>query len=133
MTPTEIVEDFLRGWTPDRHAVHAAIRRWFTADTVYENVGLSLTTGPEEAITLMERFRKAKGMEAIRIELVAIAGTGGTVLTERIDHLIDAEGRAYYSGRCMGVFEVVDGRITAWRDYFDTAGFTDKLKKNATA
>jgi len=126
--PITIVEDFLASWMPDRHSIHAAIRRHFTDATVYENVGLSVTTGPEEAITLMERFRKAKGMEAIRIEVLGIAASGGTVLTERVDHLIDAEGNDYHAGRCMGVFEVTDGKITAWRDYFDTAEFTEKMR-----
>lgn len=126
--PIAVVEDFLASWMPDRHSIHAAIRRHFTAATVYENVGLSVTTGPEEAIVLMERFRKAKGMEAIRIEVLGIAASGGTVLTERVDHLIDAGGRDFHAGRCMGVFEVTDGKITAWRDYFDTAEFTDKMR-----
>lgn len=126
--PIAIVEDFLKSWMPDRHSIHAAIRRHFTDATVYENVGLSVTTGPEEAIALMERFRKAKGMEAIRIEVLAIAASGGTVLTERVDHLIDADGNDYHAGRCMGVFEVSGGKITAWRDYFDTAEFSEKMR-----
>lgn len=127
--PVAIVEDFLKSWMPDRHSIHAAIRRHFTEATVYENVGLSTTTGPEEAVTLMERFRKAKGMEAIDIEILAIGAQGGTVLTERVDHLIDANGKDYHAGRCMGVFEVKDGKITAWRDYFDTAGFTQAMQQ----
>ncbi|MBV1918313.1 MAG: hypothetical protein KUG65_09680 [Sphingomonadaceae bacterium] len=47
---------------------------------------------------------------------------GGTVLTERIDHMRDADGRTLMSIRVMGTFDVKDGKIAAWRDYFDTAG-----------
>ena len=42
----------------------------------------------------------------------------GTVLTERTDRFLLKDGR-WVELRVMGSFEVVDGQITAWRDYFD--------------
>src|SRR5439155_547511 len=63
------------------------------------------------------------GASAFRAEMLAIASEGNRVLTERIDHLLDSEGGTVQSFALMGIFEVSDGKIIAWRDYFDTAGF----------
>jgi len=30
---------------------------------------------------------------------------------------------------CLGVFEMQDGKIIEWRDYFDLATYTNALKK----
>ena len=54
---------------------------------------------------------------------LAVAQIGGKVLTERVDHILDADGKPAMSIPVMGIFETQDGKITAWRDYFDTAGF----------
>ena len=72
-------------------------------------------------------------------EVLARSESGGTVLTERIDrHLWDDGARADI--RVMGRFDVVDGRITLWRDYFDAeqwhrnfdGGFVAYLGRRAT-
>ena len=47
----------------------------------------------------------------------AIAATGNTVMTERTDHLHMGDHAIVL--RVMGVFEVSNGKIAAWRDYFD--------------
>jgi limonene-1,2-epoxide hydrolase len=44
------------------------------------------------------------------------------VLTERIDHMIDASGKVLLSAPVMGTFEIENGKIAAWRDYFDSRG-----------
>jgi limonene-1,2-epoxide hydrolase len=52
-----------------------------------------------------------------------VATVGNTVLTERVDHLVDAAGKTTMSIPLMGIFVVEDGKIAQWRDYFDTAPF----------
>jgi limonene-1,2-epoxide hydrolase len=47
---------------------------------------------------------------------------GPIVMTERVDHFIGAETTS--SLPLMGIIEVHDGAITAWRDYFDLNQFT---------
>ncbi len=44
---------------------------------------------------------------------------GGTVLNERTDAMIFGPLRLQFW--VCGVFEVHDGRITLWRDYFDSS------------
>jgi limonene-1,2-epoxide hydrolase len=54
-----------------------------------------------------------------------LAATGPVVLTERTDVLV--VGRVRVAFWVCGTFEVQDGRITLWRDYFDWAATTAAL------
>ncbi len=124
-TPTETVIAFLAMWEKPRgfgEAVHA----YFTPDTVWENVGMTKTTGPDEAMTAFPGF--GDGGPPIRVDTLAIAATGDKVLTERIDHILGPDGKPVLSIPVMGTFEVKDGKITAWRDYLDTAGFQQQMQ-----
>ena len=49
----------------------------------------------------------------------------GVVLNERLDRFKLAEG--WLELPVMGAFEVVDGKIACWRDYFDMADFQRQL------
>jgi limonene-1,2-epoxide hydrolase len=124
-TPSAVVTSFLQACSKSKSGMAAAYRAFFTDDTVWENIGMSVTTGAEGALQWMEQMEAVAGAPpemTFRAEILAIAEAGNKVLTERIDHLIDASGKNIEDVRVMGVFEVADGRITAWRDYFDTAG-----------
>jgi limonene-1,2-epoxide hydrolase len=119
-TPTEIVTRFIDLWEqPDGFT--EAVETYFNPDTVWENHGLLTTTGPEEALGFYRQFSAQTGMTGMRIETLAIAATGNKVLTERIDWILDKDGEAVMKVPVMGIFEIADGKITAWRDYFDTA------------
>lgn len=121
-TPADIVRTFLAMWeTPG--GIDKSLRDYFTPGTVYENVGLSTTTGIDQALAVFAGFTASLGMETMWVENLHVAASGDTVLTERIDHVRDGAGKTLMSIRVMGVFEVKDGKIVAWRDYFDTAGF----------
>jgi limonene-1,2-epoxide hydrolase len=122
MTPIDTVTAFLARFSEGREGLHDSLRRWFTPETVWDNVGLAVTTGPEQAIELAKRFEQQMGVSSVAIELRAIAATGNKVLTERIDHLLAADGTERWGAGVMGIFEIANGKIVAWRDYFDTAG-----------
>jgi limonene-1,2-epoxide hydrolase len=121
-TPIETVTAFLTRFSEGKEGLYDSVRRWFTPDTVWENVGLATTIGPEEAIGLAQQFEQQMGVASVVIELRAIAASGNKVLTERIDHLMAADGTEVRGPGVMGTFEIANGRIVAWRDYFDTAG-----------
>jgi limonene-1,2-epoxide hydrolase len=120
-TPVEIVTQFLQASSGNGERMEAAVRAAFTSDTVWENVGIATTVGPDQAIAYAHQAEQMLGYASIDIETLHIAGAGNAVLTERIDRLLAADGREVASIRLMGVFEVKDGRIIRWRDYFDTA------------
>jgi len=84
-------------------------------DLLYQNVGLPSIRGGRRTIAL---FRRALGVG--RFDVVVHRSTGstdGTVLNERTDLL--AVGPFVLTFWVCGVFEVRDGRIVLWRDYFD--------------
>ena len=122
-SPIETVTAFLDQCASGKAEMLAAFHHYFTPQTVWENVGFSTSTGVTEAMAVIDAFEGGIGASAFRAEMLAIASEGNRVLTERIDHLLDSEGGTVQSFALMGIFEVSDGKIIAWRDYFDTAGF----------
>ena len=84
-------------------------------DLVYENVGLPTIRGRARA---MKMFRSMEGRAGFDVKFHRMAEDGVVVLNERTDALILGPLRLQFW--VCGVFEVHDGRITLWRDYFDT-------------
>lgn len=125
----KLIEDFLRSWGPGSENLHAAMRTYLAADARWENIGLVSTTGPDEAVALLKQFSKKAHFVAFDVEILNIAASGNVVLCERVDHAIRADGtRSGHGVRVAGVFEVAGGKITSWRDYFDTAPFLQPAK-----
>ncbi|MBF9150017.1 limonene-1,2-epoxide hydrolase family protein [Novosphingobium jiangmenense] len=120
--PVETVATFCAMWDqPGGFA--ASIREYFTEQTDYENVGMSHTIGTDQGLALVAGFENDMGIARIKVDMLAVAANGNTVLTERVDHMINAAGETFASLRLMGIFELQDGKIVKWRDYFDTAPF----------
>ncbi len=89
---------------------------------VYQNVGLPTIRGRARAMKL---FRAMEGRTRFEVKTHRIAVNGSSVLTERTDALIFGPVRLQFW--ICGVFEVHDGRITLWRDYFDLWDMTKAL------
>ena len=118
---------FLNAWGPTKGDLRGAYRDYLAEGAIWENVGLMTTKGVDEALTLMTQFEQSAGIWAFKVDILHIAGQGDVVLTERVDRRITKDGHVAKDGiRVMGVFEVKAGKITAWRDYFDTAPFLPK-------
>lgn len=104
----------------DRAAIAAALHE----GVMVHGIPLAPAEGKAAAMALLDPFLAA---EAIDWRIEAIAVTGGTVFTERVDRFRFA-GRDWTEVRAAGVFEIDDhGRIRAWRDYFDLAELTAAL------
>lgn len=89
---------------------------YFTDDALYHNMPMDPVTGKDGIREVLNVFISAKDVE---IEVVQIASRGNVVFTERIDRMTLAGKRIVLP--CAGVFEIRDGKIAAWRDYFDLA------------
>ncbi|GFG76367.1 limonene-1,2-epoxide hydrolase family protein [Mycobacterium botniense] len=114
---THLVEAFLNALQDeDFDAAGAAL----ADDLVYHNVGLPTIYGRDRTMKL---FRGMQGRVRFEVKIHRIAADESAVLTERTDALIFGPLRIQFW--VCGVFEVHDGRITLWRDYFD---FYDMLK-----
>jgi len=107
----------------------AALRPYFTDDVVYHNIPLDPAVGIDATLAFIEGFFGI--CEGMTIETVHLAVRGDVVLTERIDTFTVGEVVAPLP--VMGTFEVRDGKISAWRDYFDLGQITTMLSGAASA
>jgi limonene-1,2-epoxide hydrolase len=93
---------------------------FFTEDAVYHNIPMPPMTGKPAIRSVLDMFLKPA--QAAEFEMLNIAEAGDKVLTERIDRF--EIGGKKIELPVMGTFEVKDGKIAAWRDYFDMATWT---------
>jgi limonene-1,2-epoxide hydrolase len=99
------------------------MRPFLADDVVYHNIPMDPAVGIEAAIAFIDAFfAMCDGMD---IETVHLAVRGDVVLTERIDTF--RLGEIVAPLPVMGTFEVRDGKISAWRDYFDMGQITTML------
>ena len=119
-TPVEIVSQFC-----DQVAAGDAAKAagFFSDDAVYHNIPLDPVNGRDAIRDTIGMFL---GMaDKVWFETLHIVAEGPLVMTERIDHF--TQGDRDIALPVMGAFEVNDGKITAWRDYFDMNQFTSQM------
>jgi limonene-1,2-epoxide hydrolase len=120
MDPESIVREFCDA--VGRHDAEA-LRPFFTEDVVYHNIPMDPAVGIDAAVGFLDSFFAM--CEKLEIETLHLAVKGNVVLTERIDTF--TMGQVVAPLPVMGTFEIRDGKIAAWRDYFDLAQITAML------
>lgn len=88
-------------------------------DVVYQNVPLPPARGRRAVEKQLRAMAKAG--TGFDVEMRNIAANGPVVLTERVDIL--RRGSFAMEFWVCGTFEVRDGKIVLWRDYFDWPTF----------
>ena len=124
-SPIEVVRRFCGAWSDNLGVDELAA--FFTDDAVYHNLPLTPITGREAIAKNIASFIRpgAPGIESIQFRVVNIAANGPIVLTERVD--VFKLPHKSFELPVMGTFEVRDGKISAWRDYFDMNQFTSRM------
>ena len=114
MTPQQTVEAFISHWNAcDIDAMLALC----APEIVYHNIPMEPVHGTAQMREMVAGF--LADIASCDWQTHAIAANGNTVLTERTDIFNFKDGRRA-AIRVMGTFELgSDGRIIAWRDYFD--------------
>ena len=124
-SPMDVVRRFCAAWSENRDAGDLA--SFLTDDAVYHNIPMAPITGrdaiAENIATLIRPG--APGIMSIDFRVVNIAANGAVVMTERVD-VFKLPDRSFEL-QVMGTFEISDGRISAWRDYFDLNQFTSRM------
>ena len=119
-TNEQVLREVLRAWGDGLESAVAATREHFADDCVWEQTGLPTTTGPEEAAELMLSM-DGMGFRGIDVEFRNVVASGDVVFTERIDWMVRTDGSRVGPFPVVGVTEFRDGKIRAWREYFDSA------------
>ena len=97
---------------------------FFSEDAVYHNIPFDPVQGKPAIEATLRLFLDPKGKAEFVVR--ALAASGSTVLTERIDRFMF--GGKQVELPVMGAFEVTpQGKISAWRDYFDMAQVTKQI------
>lgn len=110
MNAEETVLAFVAAWNElDYDRVYALM----TDDIVYHNIPMKPVTGIAKVKAGFDRWP----VDSCEWIVLNIATRGNVVLTERLDKFTRGEDRINVP--VMGVFEVTDGKIAHWRDYFD--------------
>jgi limonene-1,2-epoxide hydrolase len=117
-SPDQVVTDFCKRWAdpdPDELAT------WFTEDAVYHNIPMPPAEGRDAIKEFIAGFVSA--FDGIDFQVHRQVGDGDVVMNERTD-VMRKKGGGEVALPVMGVFEVRDGKIAVWRDYFDMATVT---------
>jgi limonene-1,2-epoxide hydrolase len=117
-SPDEVVTEFCKKWLtadPDELA------GYFTEDAVYHNIPMEPVQGREAIKEFIAGF--TAGFDGIDFQVHRQVSDGNVVMNERTDVMHRKDG-GEIPLPVTGVFEVIDGRIAAWRDYFDLATVT---------
>jgi len=118
--PLDLVRRFCDEWSGgDLDAIVA----YFTDDAVYHNIPIDPVTGREAIKATISWFTAA--VDKIEFRVHHIVAEGNVVLTERTDVFV--AGDKTIELPVMGTFDVADGKIAAWRDYFDMNQFMSQL------
>lgn len=113
--PVRVVTQFCAAWgLLDFDAITACL-----ADEIeYHNIPLQPLNGKEQ----VERYLRSVGpFEQCEWEILSIAANGNKILTERVDRFT-VQG-TQIELPVMGIFEIENGLIRRWRDYFDLASY----------
>ncbi|MEZ5958468.1 MAG: limonene-1,2-epoxide hydrolase family protein [Hyphomonadaceae bacterium] len=116
----QIVRDFVAAWSRlDADELCA----FFAEDGVYHNMPIGPVAGRAQLRAFIAAF--LKNWTATEWEVLNLTSDGNIVMVERLDRT--RIGDTAVNLPCCGVFEMQDGKIKVWRDYFDMATYTQAL------
>ncbi len=121
MTENErLVTEFIKAWS--RLDVDEIVS-YFASDGVYHNMMNKPVGGHDNLRKFIGGFIKT--WDQTDWEVLNILSRGNVVIAERLDRT--RVGTTRINLPCCGVFEMKDGQIQIWRDYFDLGTYTRAL------
>ena len=121
MTDNEkIIRNFIAAWS---NLDVEELVGYFADDGTYFNIPTQPVSGHEKLSKFIAAF--TANWENTHWEIRNLLASGDVVMVERIDRTV--AGGKPVELPCFGIFEMKDGKISEWRDYFDMATFTKAL------
>lgn len=128
MSDEAVVLAFLKGMEQPISQVPDHLRKSMTEDAVWGNSGFPPSVGLEDIVSKHKMSGEVFGDYVLTAEVLHIAaGDDGVVFTERVDVGRTQDGEEILTVPVVGVFEVRDGKIARWTDYFDPRGLLEAL------
>ncbi len=122
MGPSEIVTEFIAAI--ERQDIAGAVAL-VSDDVSYENMPFDPIVGPEAMAQTLEGFL-APASE-VEWQILRQVESGDLVVNERLDRFKIGDG--WLELPIAGFFEVVEGKIVLWRDYFDMGTYMNRMKE----
>jgi limonene-1,2-epoxide hydrolase len=115
-----IVRDFITAWS---RLNPSELASYFSEDGVYHNMPSEAVVGRDN----IERFIAGfiRPWESTDWEVINLLADGDIVMVERLDKTVVAGSPVNLP--CFGYFQLTNGEITLWRDYFDLTTYTTAL------
>jgi limonene-1,2-epoxide hydrolase len=111
-----IIREFIEAWSRLDPGELAA---YFAEDGVYHNMPMGPVSGRANVEELIRGFTAS--WSETTWDVVNVVSSGDLVIAERLDRT--RAGDKSVDLPCVGVFELEDGKIKTWRDYFDFATY----------
>ncbi len=115
-----VVRNFIAAWS---RLDADELVTYFTSDGTYHNMMAKPVSGHDNLRRFIGGF--LKGWTATQWDILNLAARGDVVFAERVDRTRVGDKKVDLP--CVGVFEMQDGKIRAWRDYFDLATYTGAI------
>ena len=114
------VRNFITAWS---RLNPSELASYFSEDGVYHNMPSEAVVGRDN----IERFIAGfiRPWESTDWEVISLLADGDIVMVERLDKTVVAGSPVNLP--CFGYFELTDGEITLWRDYFDSTTYASAL------
>ncbi|MEX2489890.1 MAG: limonene-1,2-epoxide hydrolase family protein [Pseudomonadales bacterium] len=108
----EVIRDFIKAWSTldvDK------IVEFFTDDGTYHNMPIEPVSGKDNLKEFIQGF--IADWTETNWEVKLLLSQEDTVIAERLDRIKQSDRSIELP--CLGVFEMQNGKIKEWRDYFD--------------
>lgn len=115
-----IIREFVAAWS---NLDADELASYFTDDGVYYNMPSQPIAGRDNVRAFISGFMGP--WESTDWEILNIMAEGNIVMVERMDHTVAAGQNIELP--CFGIFEMENGKIKVWRDYFNLATYTSAL------
>lgn len=116
----QIIREFVAAWS---NLDAEELASYFTEDGIYHNIPSSAVQGRDNIQQFITEFTRP--WESTDWEIVSLLADGDVVMVERLDKTVVAGSPVNLP--CFGYFELENGKIKEWRDYFDLQTYTSAL------
>lgn len=118
----KVIREFVHAWS---NLDAAELASYFTEEGIYHNIPSTAVQGRDNIQQFIAGF--IRPWESTEWEILNLLAEGNIVMVERLDKTI-VKGSPI-NLPCFGYFELENGKIRIWRDYFDLSTYTTAIAK----